>query len=135
MPIDYDKYPPDWKTRIVPAVRERSGGRCEGDAVTGYDGPGERCNAPNGARIIRNPLGPGEWREQKVNEVGVQVVLTVAHLDRDPENHGVELDRLRDLCQRCHLRYDKDANAASVRETAYKKRAGKGGQGLLFEEG
>jgi len=132
MPIDYSKYPPDWKTRIVPAVRERSGNLCEGDAVTGYDGPGERCNAPNGATILRNPFAPGEWRDVMEHELGVTVVLTVAHLDRDAENHEVELDRLRHLCQRCHLKYDNAENTDARRKTAAIKRATKGGQELLF---
>lgn len=36
----------------------------------------------------------------------VTVVLTIAHLDHDEENHDVKLDRLGALCQLCHLRYD-----------------------------
>lgn len=36
----------------------------------------------------------------------IKVVLTVAHLDHDETNHEVPLDRLRALCQICHLRYD-----------------------------
>lgn len=36
----------------------------------------------------------------------VKVVLTVAHLDHDETNHKVILDRLKALCQICHLRYD-----------------------------
>lgn len=36
----------------------------------------------------------------------VRVVLTIAQLDHDETNHDVQLDRLRALCQLCHLRYD-----------------------------
>lgn len=36
----------------------------------------------------------------------VKVVLTVAHLDHDETNENVSVDRLKDLCQVCHLRYD-----------------------------
>ena len=33
----------------------------------------------------------------------VKVVLTVAHLDHDELNHEVSLDRLKAMCQQCHL--------------------------------
>lgn len=42
------------------------------------------------------------WAESRQ----VKVVLTVAHLDHDECNHAVQLDRLKALCQLCHLRYD-----------------------------
>jgi hypothetical protein len=35
---------------------------------------------------------------------GSVVVLTVAHMDHEPEN--CSNDNLRALCQRCHNRYD-----------------------------
>lgn len=35
-----------------------------------------------------------------------KIVLTVAHLDHDEENFDVKDERLKALCQRCHLRYD-----------------------------
>lgn len=36
----------------------------------------------------------------------VKVVLTISHTDHDENNHAVQLDRLKALCQVCHLRYD-----------------------------
>jgi len=36
----------------------------------------------------------------------IKIVLTIAHLDHDEENHSVRVERLAALCQRCHLRYD-----------------------------
>lgn len=36
-----------------------------------------------------------------------QIVLTIAHLDHDKENHQVSIDRLRAWCQQCHLNYDR----------------------------
>ena len=36
----------------------------------------------------------------------IRVVLTIAHLDHDEENHDVSDDRLAALCQQCHLNYD-----------------------------
>lgn len=35
-----------------------------------------------------------------------KIILTIAHLDHDKLNHDVKLDRLKALCQRCHLKYD-----------------------------
>lgn len=35
---------------------------------------------------------------------GKRVILTVAHLDHQPEN--CDRDNLRAMCQRCHLAYD-----------------------------
>jgi 5-methylcytosine-specific restriction endonuclease McrA len=46
--------------------------------------------------------------------VGNRIVLTVAHLDHQPEN--VRDDNLRALCQRCHLRYDRHEHARVRRE-------------------
>lgn len=36
----------------------------------------------------------------------VIVVCTTAHLDHDEENHNVKDDRLKWMCQYCHLNYD-----------------------------
>lgn len=80
MPCDYNLYPPNWKTEIRPRILKRAGNRCE------------FCGAEN-----RKPHP----------ETGSRVILTIAHLDRDRDNHEVSDDRLRALCQRCHLRYDK----------------------------
>lgn len=118
MPIDYKKYPKNWKTEIVPTVRKRSHGFCEGDAETGYDGEG-RCNAPHLEYIARRNDAPHEWvllaeRDEDYSP-GHRCILTVAHLDHDEENPTPNIDRLRDLCQRCHLRYDATEKARRVR--------------------
>lgn len=78
MPIDYSKYPPNWKTEIRPAILERANNVCE------------FCGAEN----------------YSIRHDGVKVILTIAHLDHDEENWNVSYDRLRAFCQRCHLRYD-----------------------------
>lgn len=79
--MNYSKYPKNWKTEIRPRILERAGYKCE------------MCGVAD--RTIRN---------------GSVVVLTIAHLDRDPDNHMVKDDRLQALCQACHLAYDRDAN-------------------------
>jgi len=70
------RYPKDWKQRSR-AIRERAGNRCEG------------CGPENGKP---HPV------------TGSIVVLTVAHLDHQPEN--CDPTNLRAWCQRCHNTYD-----------------------------
>ena len=79
MPIDYDKYPPNWKSEIVPRIKQRAGGRCEFCGIENY----------------------------AIKQNGTKVVLTIAHLDHDSANHEVADDRLAALCQACHLGYDR----------------------------
>lgn len=116
MPIDYSKYPPNWKTEIVPAIRERSGNRCEKcglengqivyrvkawvKVVAKYQFKSIWFSNENDARRERDALTSSEPVKS------VRVVLTVAHLNHDEENHSVELDDLMHMCQVCHLRYD-----------------------------
>ena len=40
------------------------------------------------------------------NPKKVKVVLTIAHLDHDETNLSVRDERLKAMCQLCHLRYD-----------------------------
>jgi len=87
------RYPLDWRA-IADRIRARAGNRCESV-------PGEPpCGAANGAR---HPI------------TGAVVVLTVAHLDHQPENCADE--NLRALCQRCHNRYDQPHRQQNARQT------------------
>ncbi len=36
----------------------------------------------------------------------IKVILTIAHLDHDETNWNVKDDRLKAMCQKCHLQYD-----------------------------
>ena len=117
MPIDYSKYPPNWKTEIRPRILKRAENCCE------------FCMARNGREIIRfEILGThyylqgnhvfnaenGEYVHKYQSKIEpiikdvkpVKIVLTIAHLDHDETNWEVKDDRLAALCQRCHLRYD-----------------------------
>jgi len=111
-PENRHRYPPDWN-EISARVRKEAGQRCEW------------CKAPNGEIIIRGE-GPDENTymlergETFSAETGaflglsrgseycakttVKVVLTVAHMDHQPENCA--RDNLVALCQLCHNRYD-----------------------------
>ena len=112
MPIDYKKYPPNWKTEIVPAVISRAGNCCE------------KCGLENKSMVFAIKLWVKEIGRYKLRNIWfrnegdafreaagypirkVRVVLTIAHLDHDETNHDVTIDRLMALCQMCHLRYD-----------------------------
>lgn len=104
------RYPKDWKA-ISATIRRRSGGRCECEGECGLHrttpGP-RRCTEQHGMSA--------EWAN------GV-VVLTVAHLNHEPED--CRPANLKAMCQRCHLRYDSEhhqRNAAATRRE--KKRNG-----------
>jgi hypothetical protein len=108
MPIDYKKYPANWFTEIVPAIRKRSGDCCE------------NCGRKHMSQVLsfevrKHSMGKIRYRRDWTftDEVPllpksktVTVILTVAHLDHDATNHNVSLDRLKHLCQLCHLRMD-----------------------------
>lgn len=114
MPCDYSRYPPDWKTGIVPRILARANDRCE------------FCGVENKALIWSVPLmirDRGKYKMRRMwvsadhdmerlrslaaDEIKrVRVVLTIAHLDHDETNHAVTDDRLAALCQSCHIGYD-----------------------------
>jgi hypothetical protein len=94
------RYPSDWKA-ISRRVRERAGNRCEGSPAY------PDCTAENGAA---HPV------------TGSRVILTVAHLDHQPENCAD--DNLKAWCQRCHLTYDARVHAANAAQTRRSRLAG-----------
>jgi len=105
MPFHAERYPKNWK-EISVRIRERAGNRCE------------FCGAEN---------------HQPHPETGSMVVLTVAHLDHDPQNCSDE--NLRALCQRCHLRYDADHHARNAALTRLERRIEQGQMKLLEVKG
>jgi 5-methylcytosine-specific restriction endonuclease McrA len=119
MPINYKKYPPNWK-ELRAAVLERANNKCEFCGVENYS-TGVREADGTFTQIEGMALEAAELDGEKV----IQIVLTVAHLDHDEENHNVTLERLAALCQRCHLNYD-------IPEKK-KKRRNKKAVGDLFE--
>ena len=93
MGFDPKRYPKNWKTEIVPAIRERSGNRCECTGQCGlhrFTGGPRRCIERNGE--------PGKFTRGKI-------VLTTAHLCKCEPKCG-NLKHLIHACQRCHLRID-----------------------------
>lgn len=108
-PENRDRYPKDWKTVIVPAVRERSGNVCEGSPAY------PDCRARNGEP---HPV------------TGSIVVLTVAHLEGAPLETR-DLAQLMHWCQRCHNTYDAPMRQRGIRERARTACAA----GDFFQEG
>lgn len=110
-PENKARYPKNWKSEIVPRIRERSGNRCECTGQCGIvhsiqpeDATTLRCWAVNGKP---HPV------------TGSMVVLTVMHLDQTPENCADE--NLLHGCQSCHLRYDQKDNQRKSRVTRFRK--------------
>jgi hypothetical protein len=103
MPIDYKKYPSNWLSEIRPRILKRAKNKCE------------CCKKPNGSfphsyknsdgKTVWEFLSLGQWYFADCPKT-VKVVLTIAHLDHDEHNHNVTDDRLKAMCQLCHLNYD-----------------------------
>lgn len=79
-PENRDRYPKDWP-QIRARILKRAHNRCE------------FCGVEN--HTMR--LNPKTGKEARI-------VLTVAHLNHEPED--CRLENLRALCQRCHNQYD-----------------------------
>jgi hypothetical protein len=116
MPIDYKKYPKNWLTEIRPRIMKRANNQCEYEGcdfkhletvysvkyrgrVTGWFRSYDEANKH--PKTIEGKIG-----EEIPNPKSVKVILTIAHLDHDENNHQVSDDRLAAMCQLCHLRYD-----------------------------
>jgi hypothetical protein len=97
------RYPADWRV-ISARIRQRAAGQCEcaGECGLHRDHPGpRRCEERHGERA--------RWAKGRI-------VLTVAHLNHQPEDCRDE--NLKAMCQRCHNRYDqphRQRNAAATR--------------------
>jgi len=130
MPILYSTYSKDWKTVIVPAIRERSGNCCEMCGVRNYS-VGYRDLygnfIPDHGNVVHDLAGEGlshpslepisysearmfrDWNnemdaEEQATRRWIVIVLTVAHLDHDISNN--DYSNLSHLCQYDHLNYD-----------------------------
>ena len=135
MPIDYKKYPPNWKD-LRKQVLQRANNCCEFCGLPNYAvGYREDCIFfPICGNIEVDKAGRGELpykearlvckvnnQNQPSNEKYIIIVLTIAHIDHDPENHSVSIDRLRALCQKCHLALDKDKHLQTRQKSKNKK--------------
>lgn len=120
-PENRGRYPADWP-EISRRIREdRAQNMCECRGECGHDHTGDSWDdawdewlmSPEGA-VPEQRDNPGRcpaMNRQPHPVTGSKVVLTVAHLDHQPE-HCAD-DNLRAMCQRCHLAYDRDHHAAT----------------------
>ena len=118
-PENRHRYPPDWRA-IRLAILDRAENRCE------------RCGVPN--RVWRNHRTDAWTHDAGLAEAWrldgdriARIVLTVAHLDHEPEHNDPA--NLRAWCQRCHLRWDVDHH----RQTGYATRRKYHALGDLFD--
>lgn len=128
MPIKEEnkkRYPENWK-QISERIRfERAGNKCE------------VCGIANGTVIKRTKDGyrlPSQTDWDMINSrikyshssmteslkyYGfTKIVLTVAHLDHQPEN--CEDDNLKAMCQKCHNNYDRQHRNTTIRQSRLK---------------
>lgn len=106
MPIDYKKYPPNWKSEIRPAILKRAGNCCE---FCGVKNHAEGYRDKSGKFV--ESIGLQQEADMLDGERIIKIVLTVAHLNHDVNDNRPE--NLRALCQKCHLDYDKAHHKAS----------------------
>jgi hypothetical protein len=102
-PEQKDRYPKDWREISLRIRAERANWRCECRGECGND---HRYTDPL-TSMVRSRCAARNAQPHPVT--GSLVVLTVAHLDHQPEH--CEPDNLRAMCQRCHLAYDADHHA------------------------
>ncbi len=121
MPIDYKKYPKNWK-EIRERILQRAENKCECCNVPNYkyifrgflndgkeiyqDSDGTIYDAKTSEELFNDPYVYIRPLSKKPHPKAIKVILTIAHLDHDEENHNVSDDRLKAMCQLCHLRYD-----------------------------
>lgn len=133
MPIDYKKYPPNWKTEIVPQVKARDNNCCAFCGVKNYS-VGYRSSSnfiPTAGNEMHDKAGNGELSYKEARELVkhcnefcednlIVIVLTVAHLNHDINDNN--LSNLKALCQKCHLDYDKEHHKKNSRQTLKNKK-------------
>ena len=154
MPIDYKKYPANWKTKIRTEILERDNYCCKFCGAP-HHAVGYRNEAgtfiPTGGNVYHDQAGMGldypslqqlSYKKAKEfasinNMFGIEdgtcdyryivIVLTIMHLDHNIENNDYE--NLAAGCQKCHLNYDKEYHMKNARATNEKKK----GLQKLFE--
>lgn len=120
-------YPIDWPLISAHVRFARARGRCE------------TCGRPHGQYVMQLPDGrwwdeaARVWRDDQgevaawpdivdyTSAVARRIYLGTAHLDHDPQNS--RLHNLRALCQRCHLRHDREEHQRRRRLTLLRRRA------------
>lgn len=109
MPIGYKDYPADWE-QTRQRILTRAKDRCEqcGMINRKFIYKSNRYYILDGDQLHYNSLiDMGMSKADALKRLNLtEIVLTIAHLDHDKENHQVTDGRLKALCQKCHLQYD-----------------------------
>lgn len=121
-PCDYSKYPSNWKSEIRPAILERAKHCCEECGVANYSIGARDFNGEwfDNRQIEGMNSDTGFWHFQTMHVKRIKIILTIAHLDHDVSNN--DYSNLKALCQRCHLRLDKELHRTNAKETINKKK-------------
>jgi hypothetical protein len=114
MTMDYDRYPSNWKSEIVPSMHARAGSQCEW--IEWEAGEWVRC--PKMHRDARQ-------LHDETSESTKPVTLTTGHIGAPTHGtHGNPHDKMdvRDenlllMCGSHHLRYDLQDHMRHARET------------------
>jgi hypothetical protein len=133
MPIDYKKYPKNWKTEIVPMVKERWNNKCAfcnlNNYAVGFRAGTMFITTCGNGHLDKAGMGMLSYQEAKKTAISLTenedrkyiiIVLKVAHLDHDISNN--DLLNLKPLCQKCHLNYDKLHHMKNSRITRNNKK-------------
>ena len=134
MPIKAEnraRYPKDWP-EISQRIRQRANYRCEFCGVPDKElGGRSAAGIWHKARPLGEKLLRLEWPKEGTqawcngHDIGplriVRIILTVAHLDHQPEN--CDPANLKALCQRCHNRYDQPHRKKNAAATNRAKKA------------
>lgn len=140
MPVDYSKYPKNWRSEIRPSILARAKNKCEECGIDNYaegwrDKEGnfitwkeiEDALENNGYDYFEHELRHHLGKDWEFKKKATKIVLTISHQDHDIKNNDPE--NLKALCQRCHLRHDREHHA----ETRRKNKEIRTGQKNLFK--
>jgi len=128
-PCDYSKYPKYWKTKIRPEILQRAEKYCERiDKILPCC---ENCGVENRAIGWRDDDGNfihcTTYEEVTKRGFGfyqtsgyLRIILTISHLDHNTENN--DYSNLKALCQRCHLKHNKEFHSVNRKEAIKKKK-------------
>ncbi len=131
MPVDWSRYPTDWKA-ISLRIRERDGQRCKWCGVANRAiGARDRYDVWHDEDSIHGMNSDHGYSLFGDFPRMIKIVLTVAHIDRDPSNNAD--DNLASLCQRCHLRHDAQQHATNAAQTRRRQRVEAGQMELNIE--
>src|SRR4051794_6938538 len=117
-PENKARYPKDWPS-ISRRIRERAEGQCECEGACGLrhyvDEAGKQHDLVPELQMALCAPSRCLARNGEAHPVTKSiVVLTVAHLDHQPEN--VADENLKAWCQRCHNCYDAPTRARGIQE-------------------